>query len=487
MDILNQLALSPFEWTMSDKVSASPMEFVVRLDCVGNVDATKFTEAISAELKRQPLLQANATVGETHRDSYWRPASNCTPKIHWYDENPDQGSGFPKDFAPIDLESEIGCRFYGWRFLANDRECVVLKFVYHHACCDGKGSIAFAENTLHRYQCLLDQNATLVGDLKVVDPQQLLNRNSPTTNKLGTIDRVWRALLIRPKRVGNMLLSKPRLLSRSARVANGGDVDLYSNPPRHCSTELSVDETKRLGVLAKKLSASSNTILARELFHVLNDHFEDDLNLADDGNAETSDARAKSNRALRILIPFSLRDETHNKMPAANCVSMAYLEARQEILSEDSSNNPVLVSELVEQVSFIRRWNLQYSWIESIESFAKIWPIVKLFKFRKASPTKKAPIATTVMTNLGRVFRGSGLVDNEGTLAVNGMVVNSFHLILPCTATTMVNFSVNFYGNRLTLDAAYLPSLQDRETVETLLHSWKQRILDSVAGLQIAG
>jgi len=28
-----------------------------RLDCVGNVDATKFTDAILAELKRQPLLQ----------------------------------------------------------------------------------------------------------------------------------------------------------------------------------------------------------------------------------------------------------------------------------------------------------------------------------------------------------------------------------------------------------------------------------------------
>ena len=57
MNILNQLGLSPFEWTMSDKISASPMEFVVRLDCVGNVDATKFTDAILAELKRQPLLQ----------------------------------------------------------------------------------------------------------------------------------------------------------------------------------------------------------------------------------------------------------------------------------------------------------------------------------------------------------------------------------------------------------------------------------------------
>ena len=95
---------------MSNRVSASPMEVVVRLDCVGILDIEKFTEAILAELKRQPLLQANAVVGQTHRRSYWQPASNCTPVIRWFEEDPDEGRGFPEDFAPIDLENEIGFR-----------------------------------------------------------------------------------------------------------------------------------------------------------------------------------------------------------------------------------------------------------------------------------------------------------------------------------------------------------------------------------------
>ena len=64
MSVLNKLVLSPFEWSMSDRVSAAPMEFIVRLDCVGTIDAPKFSEAIMAELGRQPLFQANASVGD---------------------------------------------------------------------------------------------------------------------------------------------------------------------------------------------------------------------------------------------------------------------------------------------------------------------------------------------------------------------------------------------------------------------------------------
>lgn len=469
MNVLNQLVLSPFEWTMSDRISASPMEFVVRLDCVGDVDAAKLADAILVELKRQPLLQANATVGETHRESFWRPASNCTPKIQWCDGNPDQGRGVPDDFTPIDLENEIGIRFYGWRFLANDQTRIVMKFVYHHSCCDGKGGLAFADNVLHRYQLSMGETASPLGDVAVVDPQQVNRRNLPAASKSGILKRFWRTFVVRPKRAAKMLLSKPHIFRDDTRVPSASNEDIFSDPPRLCSTKLSVPETEQLGELAKKLSATSNTILARELFHSVNDWL-------------TVDSGHKR-RNLRILIPYSLRDERHEQMPAANCVSMVYLEASEKMLEADSSDASVLLSEIVRQVDFIRRWNLQYSWIESIAFHGKIWPILKLFKFRKQGSQNMAPITTTVMTNVGRAFSGSKLRNNDGEIAVDSLVVKSIYVLPPCSATVPFICSVNFYGNRLTLAVNYLPFLLRQETAEGILHSWKKRILASVAAV----
>ena len=487
MNVLKNLAFSPFEWSMSDRVSASPMEFVFRLDCVGVVDEANFSKAISAELKRQPLLQANATVGQTHRDSHWRPASNTTPTICWYEGDPAQGSGFPEDFVPIDLENEIGFRFYGWHFVVNGQDCIVMKFVYHHACCDGKGATDFIENTLHRYQCLMGDKTDSLSDLAAVDEEQLRNRNLPAVSKLSLFDRIWRAIVIRPRRVGNMLLSKPRAFSKSTSIQNGSDGDIYSDPPKHCSKEFSEGETKQLGAYAKRLSVSTNSVLASELFHTLNEHLESNSKSDNDEDAETLESEAESSkRALRILVPFSLRDERHHRMPAANCVSIAYLEATRKNLLDDSASNPVLVSDLENQMDFIRRWRLQYSWIESINSYARIWPIIRLLGFRSNGRSKNVmPIATTIMTNLGRVFSNGKLIDSNGEMAVKDLVVKSFHVSPPCNTNVIVNFSVNFYRNRLTLDASYLSSLLTRETAEGLLDSWKRRILGSVSGSSV--
>ena len=471
---------------MSDRIAASPMEMVVRLDCAGVIDTAKFSEALLAEVERQPLLQANATVGKTYRQSYWRPAENCIPKILWCDGNPDEGRGYPQDFVPIDLENEIGFRFYGWQFSDNDQPRIVMKFVFHHASCDGKGGVGFAENTLYRYQCMMDEGTACLSELAAVDAEQILKRNLPAANKLRTIDRIWRALVIRPKRIGNMLMSKPRVFSENTGTSDNGGV--YADPALQCSTELNEDETKQFGTLAAKLSATSNTILARELFQAVNDCFKFDPELGNHENTNSgSSTRNRKRRGLRFLIPFSLRDERHKQMPAANCVSMAYLEANEKILEADSLDDPVLVSELARQVKFIRRWQLQYSWIETIDLLGRIRPITKFFKFRNKDRSQNiAPDATAVMTNLGRVFKGSELLNSEGEVAVNSMVVKSVHVSPPCSATVVINFSISFYRNRLTLDVNYLPSLLTKETAKGILDAWKQRLIATAAGRPFA-
>ena len=105
MNMLAGLTLTPFEWTMTNDFSSSPMEFVFRVCGTGEIEEEAWAQAILNSLKQHPLLQANASVGPTHRKSSWRPASNKSPVIQWLVGDPNQGRGYPEDFRPIDSVS----------------------------------------------------------------------------------------------------------------------------------------------------------------------------------------------------------------------------------------------------------------------------------------------------------------------------------------------------------------------------------------------
>jgi len=470
MSVLDGLNLTPFEWSMSEVTSRSPMEFSLSLYCSGEIDSGLFSQAVSMSLKGQPMLQANASVGSTHRESCWRPAADDVPVIHWMNNSESAGGGYPADFQPIDLEHEIGFRLYGWRHEVDGQPQIELKFVFHHACCDGKGGLGLIGQTLVNYVCLLEGKPTTDSGF---DNQLLLRRNAPAVSTGNIAKRIWRTLVLRPKRAAKMLLSRPRLLTKVPEQTH----ELFSKPPQLCTTSLDLETTKRLGDFAKSHGTTTNIVLARELFHTLNE----DLRSAN----EIDDANDKRN--LRVLIPFSLRDENHLRMPAANCVSMAYLEAKHELLDQDSQENPVLLQDLTRQSDFIRRWNLHYSWIESIEQFAKFWPLIKLFRRQKKndkdSRSLERPIATTVMTNLGRVFHGHSIECDGATGKVNcgPLKVDTVHIALPLKPTITISFGVNFYRNRLTLDVGYLPSVVSEERALRLLDIWRRRLEASVA------
>ena len=452
---------------MTDVTAPSPMEFVIRLCCIGEVDTNLFTEATLCALKQQPLLQANASLGPTHLTSFWRPASNTVPVIQWLDGDPSIGRGYPDSFLPIDLETEIGFRLYGWRFNIDQEPRMELRFVFHHACCDGKGSLDFIAQVLQNLSRMVDgQSADTTSRF---DKQSVLKRGCSQRREISLLNRIRRTLIVRPKRAANMLLIRPRSLG--SKFTCGAEKpalqNLFADPPRQCSTTLDQTTTRQLGVFAKSHSATTNTVLARELFHALNEC----------AGCATSDPDRK--RALRLLIPFSLREERHVRMPAANCVSMAYIEANQSLLDQDGDDNPVLLTDLVRQFKNIRHWNLDHAWNETIETYAKLWPLIKPFKRLKSSKRSqqnRRPIATTVMSNLGRVFKHEDCVNHEGEFSVGSLTVKTVHLALPCNADLSMNFAVNFYCNRLTLDVSYLPSIVSRSTAQNLLDSWKSRI-----------
>ena len=472
---LNLHEMTPFEWTMTSRVSKSPMEFIVMLQCFGSVDCAKFNQALLLEINRHPLLRANAEIGPNHRQSFWRISSESAPQINWFETEYSPEQGFPAGFEPIDLRNEIGLRFYGWRCKSDLGSSVVMKFVFHHACCDGKAGLDFAEQTLIKYGSLCagcDEGT----DAKIAiehSRDTISDRNTRAGRKLNVANRLFRSIVVRPKRVIKFLFQRPVLLNCQAVDCSKVDLEkLYDSPPLQCTFTFDERTTKSLGEFSKSRNSTTNLVLARELFHTLNER-EDDA--GDSGVSEGSSRRGR----FRLMIPYSLREDRRHQVQVANCVSIVYLEATQRSIAQDSLSDPVLLNDLGRQMFYIRRWQLQYSWIESIESYARFWPLLKLLKKRKPSEDGQQSgltIATAAMTNLGRAFKNQRWADNGGKIKVASLEVETVHVAVPCTEKLNTNFSVNFYRDRLTLDIIYLPSLVSREAAQSILDTWTQRI-----------
>ena len=393
------------------------------------------------------------------------------PVIKWLEGDPSLGRGSTDGFRPIELENEIGFRFYGWQYHDESELRTEMRFVFQHACSDGKGAFSFVEDVLCHYKLLIDGNGKPGDAALSFDCERILDRDQrPEAG--GLAGRIWRTLVVRPKRAINMLFTRP--LSLSSTEGDEVDEGELIEPPRQCSITLSREVTEELGRLANSVGATTNLVLVRELFHILGDCVE-----RSEGKSASASASGTKGDLLRLLIPFSLRNETHRRMPAANCVSMAYLEAKRNSLVDDDGENRTLLKDLIKQMAFIRKWQLQFSWAESIESYARLWPVIKLFKRKKESGGQNSrQIATAVLTNLGRVFSRGLLPTSDGKIQIGSLEVETAHLVVPCTAKQNVNFSVNFYGDRLTIEVSYLPSKVTVESAQRILDSWRARVVE---------
>ena len=129
---------------------------------------------------------------------------------------------------------------------------------------------------------------------------------------------------------------------------------LYDAPPRQCTITFDEKTTKALGEFAKSRNSTTNLVLARELFHAINDC----SNIRNNDSVDSGDTGR-----FRLMIPYSLREDRSHDVQVANCVSIVYLEATKRYLGQDSDGDSVLLDELGRQMDYIRRWQLQYSWI----------------------------------------------------------------------------------------------------------------------------
>ena len=233
------------------------------------------------------------------------------------------------------------------------------------------------------------------------------------------------------------------------------DPETIANQPDSSALEmptltLSQEETAAISRSAAEAQSTTNEFLLDQLFKVL---FEWNQKFP-----------VKDTGQIRAMIPFSLRDDSHKTMPAANCVSMVYVDAGDPASETDSLSN------VSKQFKFIRKWQIEYSW-NQMGAFAFRSKRLAA-KLRKLSSSH---FCTTVLSNLGRPFKHSRLpVREDGRIQAGGLTLQSAHLAAPTTADTIATFGAVFYASRLTLTMNYAKAKMSRDEAHELMKLWGQ-------------
>jgi hypothetical protein len=246
---------------------------------------------------------------------------------------------------------------------------------FHHVACDGLGALAFLADLLE----LLDAEATgREPSLEPLQPRRLRDRGRYGLD-------AWRLLTSLPAQARGLEGVWKFVRHRPARLAGGiAATDAFAKPLplAACTASFTADEASMLRRTAGRQGVSLNELAAAALFSALND-------------AVPREAIAGQRRVIRLSIPVNLRQPADRRMPAANVVSMVFLDRS----ADEIADAPRLIASIHEEMQLIKRLGLGLTFVYTLAA-ARLTPggVATLVRNRTTA-------ATALFTNLGRVLR----------------------------------------------------------------------------------
>lgn len=417
------LPLTPFEsFMLAADCSDLPATIFCRLQFKGRLDKSRFEEAVRAALERHPLLHAIVSPPALHRP-VWNGAADAGVAFDWAD------CGTPLVFPRgrrIDLTSEPGLRVWG----RGGPETTAVWFQVHHACCDGTGLLQFLEDILVLYH---NSSPVTTGTLSLspLDPALLRRRGEFPARKR-------RLLRLRTLReacgTAGFFLRKPIALHAPRESGHADDSGTY---PAFHTRRLPPEASQRLAAAAAQSGVTLNTVLLCALFRALRDWT---LQNGSGGDAQ----------CLRVAMPFNLRLPIHERMPAANLVSLAFLDQN---LSRAPSDEELLKAVCRRTVGVKRRrWG---SFVRVLGLFDRLGLLSRVLASRRAH-------ITSMFSNLGDVWPDAPLPRDAGRLVAGDVMLEELDVLPPLRAGMSAGFAAFRYAGRINLcmsyDARSLPS-----------------------------
>jgi hypothetical protein len=382
------LPLTAFEeFMLLDDRPSHPMMIVVRFDFTDGPPPPTLAEAFTATVSQEPLLAARITRGPGR--PRWVPA--VLPELAW--TTADAPLNDSVTLAPplprIDphtgpmLKASVITHPNGWSLVA----------AAHHAACDGLGIVNFMDRWL----------LTAAG--KSARRPRSLTDTLAALGRRGRVAGSWREFARLLPRLAKGLEGVKQFVARDVVDLGDGlspsthlaDTDATAPwQPTIIAATLDANLVERLETRALAAEVMVNDLLMAAFMIALGEHV--------DGRPRPIDAGSW----IRLATPMSLRTKSDHALPAANRVSMVFLDRQ----AGDRGDVSRLLRSFKEEMDVIRGHALGHIMPLSLAA-SRLLP-----GGLRRTTSRSQPQATAVLSNLGRCFQRSPLLDGAGTLKV---------------------------------------------------------------------
>jgi NRPS condensation-like uncharacterized protein len=453
--MLFPLPLVPFEeYMLLDDRPGHPMSFFLKLIFSGDCDPQQLDAALQVSLERHPLL--SATVVQTNvqtkqKQFAWAAGRPERCAVQWVTGDR------PVAVTPIDLFAQPGLRVSAWK---SDQKTTV-QFQFHHACCDGMGALRWIEDLLVAYSAGVKEAAS--APWRPIEQPRLRGRA-----RFGLTP--WKLLRLAPQLSVGLLGARQFLMRQPVPLQsqgpgpphvekNSATAGLPANYPASQSHQFSVAETARFVAAARRLQGTVNDLLMRDVF----------LTLA---AFRASRELAENDAWLRLTVPVNLRSVDDQQLPAANVVSMVFLDRN----AADCEDPASLLAGIGQEMQLIKRNRLGVTFPLSLQ-FVRYLPGA----MARLQKTLDQPVCrgSAVLSNLGRSFLDAPLSRCDGKLVAGKMTLEKIEFLPPVRPQTTTALGVCTYADRLQIALHYDPRALAATDASWILQEGIRRIKES--------
>lgn len=444
------LPLTPFEhYMLRDGTASHPMEFFFRLSFDGPLDRAAMATATDVAFHRHPLLAARIddAPGRGPRFVADRPPPPVLPFAAQDDLD------LPAIPALDTAAGPLARLFVVER--PDGAHDILAQF--HHVACDGLGALAF----LADWCTALD--AALRGTHPASDPD-----HAPEPALLRHRGRLgldgWKLLAMLPAQARGLegIWKFARHRPVGLAPTNGHSESDGRHHVQRASTHFSAAEARALRRAATTAGVSLNELASAALLEALLDTV-----------AAAMPRRPRD--VIRLSIPMNMRRPADRRLPAANVVSMVFLDRTAAEIEASG-----LATSLHAEMQLIKRLGLGMTFLFTLAA-ARGLPggIARLVGDRTTA-------ATALFTNLGRIF-GRATERGTGQLRVGPRRLVAVEPLAPLRRGTPVGVAALEYGGRLSFTLRTDPAALDLARTETLRDAFAQRLRRHLSSDPVGG
>lgn len=438
------------EYMVLDGTASHPMEFFFRLRFAGRLDVDALRSACEETLARHPLLRARIDRRPGRRPRFVAAADTRAAFVVVERPAADHPDDYPSP-PPLDTDRGPLVRLTALTppaGRADDETGTDLLAQFHHAGCDGLGALDFLEDLATIAAARIDARPPRLDRL---EPARLARRWRYGFD-------AWGLLASLPRQARGLEGVWQYVRNAPARLPPG---DRTAGPRRlaTCSVACDAATTGGLRREATRLGVSLNDLAAAALFEALRE------TLATTEEARPRAAGRRDRSVVRLSIPMNLRQTADRRLPAANVVSMVFLDRSAAAIDEPDG----LLRSIHDEMQLIRRLGLGMTFLFTLWA-ARLTPggIGGLVRNQRTA-------ATALFTNIGRLFRRS-CRPGGGLLRIGPATLESIDGLAPLRRGTPLAVTAAEYAGSWTFTLRYDPAAVSAEQARRIATALRARL-----------